>query len=107
MFALANERCEETRALPDHYETPGTPLRLKHVTGARKAVAALRQAKARFVTRTEIGPTAETIARLVRVLHADQIVMGTRGLGAIGRLVLGAVALDVIRLAGVPVTLVK
>jgi nucleotide-binding universal stress UspA family protein len=37
----------------------------------------------------------------------DQVVIGSRGLGAIGRLVLGSVATKVAHLARVPVTLVK
>ena len=36
---------------------------------------------ARCETRAEYGPVAETIDRIAREMHADQIVMGTRGLG--------------------------
>ncbi|MCJ9712965.1 universal stress protein, partial [Bordetella hinzii] len=39
--------------------------------------------------------------------QCDRIVMGTRGLGAVGGLVLGSVAQKVIHLSPVPVTLVK
>jgi nucleotide-binding universal stress UspA family protein len=58
-------------------------------------------------TRAGFGPVAETIARLAREAHADQIVMGTRGLGPMRGLVLGSVASRVVQLATVPVTLVK
>jgi nucleotide-binding universal stress UspA family protein len=38
---------------------------------------------------------------------ADAIVMGTRGLGVVGGLVLGSIASKVVHLVKVPVTLVK
>jgi len=53
------------------------------------------------------GEVAETIARLARELACDQIVMGTRGHGALRDLFLGSVAIKVLHLANVPVTLVK
>ena len=53
------------------------------------------------------GEVAETIARLARELACDQIVMGTRGHGALRDLLLGSVAIKVLHLAKVPVTLVK
>ncbi|AHV94157.1 universal stress protein [Bordetella holmesii] len=53
------------------------------------------------------GPLGETIAKYAKEHHCDRIVMGTRGLGAVGGLVLGSVAQKVIHLSPVPVTLVK
>lgn len=53
------------------------------------------------------GPIAETIAATARELGADQIVMGTRGLGPVRGLLLGSVASAVIHLVDIPVTLVK
>jgi nucleotide-binding universal stress UspA family protein len=76
-------------------------------TALRKAVRICRDAQVKFETRVELGLIAETIDRLARQLGVDQIVIGSRGLGAIGRLVLGSVATKVARLARVPVTLVK
>jgi nucleotide-binding universal stress UspA family protein len=76
-------------------------------TALRKAAERCREAGVAFTTRSEIGPIAETIARLAREIDADQIVMGTRGLDAIRRLVLGSTAGEVVRLADIPVTLVK
>ena len=73
----------------------------------RNAVRLCRKAQVEFSTRTELGPVADTIAKLARQLPADQIVMGTRGLGAIRRLVLGSVATRVVQLVRIPVTLVK
>jgi nucleotide-binding universal stress UspA family protein len=76
-------------------------------TALKRAVAACRNSEVRFETRAELGPVAETIDRIAREVDADQIVMGTRGLGKIGRLFLGSIAAEVTRLAAVPVTLVK
>lgn len=81
---------------------------------ARRSKAALRKAaricadaQVKCQTRAELGPVADTVDRLARDLDVDQIVIGSRGLGALGRLVLGSVATRVARLARVPVTLVK
>lgn len=73
----------------------------------RRAVRLCQDAQATFTIRTAIGPTAETINRIAHEMKADQIVMGTRGFGALRGLVLGSVAAGVVRLARVPVTLVK
>ncbi|TCO83027.1 nucleotide-binding universal stress UspA family protein [Plasticicumulans lactativorans] len=54
-----------------------------------------------------VGHAGETIARFAREQACDQIVMGSHGRSALTHLVLGSVASDVIRLADVPVTLVK
>lgn len=55
----------------------------------------------------ERGDVAKTIVALAESLGCDQIVMGTRGMTALGGLVLGSVATKVLHLAPVPVTLVK
>jgi nucleotide-binding universal stress UspA family protein len=81
--------------------------------------AALRTARARLdnmgivhTSHVEVGDVAQTIARYVRELHCDQVIMGTRGLGsggvaAISGLLLGSIATKVLHLVDVPVTLVK
>lgn len=53
------------------------------------------------------GPIASTIADYAREAGCDAIVMGTRGMTAIGNLVMGSTATKVVHLASVPVTLVK
>lgn len=73
----------------------------------REAIELCRAAGVAFAARREIGPVAETIARLAREVGANQIVVGTRGHGAIRRFVLGSIAGAVVHLAEVPVTLVK
>ena len=54
-----------------------------------------------------IGSSGQAIAEYANELPCDQIVMGTRGLGRIGSLVLGSVATQVVHLTEFPVTLIK
>jgi nucleotide-binding universal stress UspA family protein len=54
-----------------------------------------------------VGLPAETILRAVKRVRATEVVMGTRGLGKLGGLLLGSVAMKVVQLADVPVTLVR
>lgn len=53
------------------------------------------------------GQPAQEIARLAAEHNVDGIVMGTRGMNALGGLLLGSVAQRVVHLASVPVMLVK
>jgi nucleotide-binding universal stress UspA family protein len=53
------------------------------------------------------GDPSLEIARVAREQGCDQVVMGTRGLGALAGLALGSVATKVVHLAEVPVTLVR
>ncbi len=54
-----------------------------------------------------VGPIAESIEKYLNDTGCDQIIMGTRGLGAVSSLLLGSVAAKVIHMVKVPVTLVK
>ena len=54
-----------------------------------------------------VGDPAEVITRFAEQEGIDEIVMGTRGQGAVSNLLLGSVASKVIDLAKVPVLLVK
>lgn len=53
------------------------------------------------------GVIANEIVRIAKDLQVDQIAMGTRGMGAVGNMVLGSVAQRVIHQSPVPVLLVK
>jgi len=53
------------------------------------------------------GEVAKLIAELALKLGCDQIVMGTRGMSALGDLVLGSIANKVLHMSKVPVTFVK
>jgi nucleotide-binding universal stress UspA family protein len=76
-------------------------------TALRKAINLCRKAQAAFVARAEIGAPADAIVHVTHEVGGDQIVMGTRGLGSLGNLFLGSVATQAVKLAEVPVTLVK
>lgn len=54
-----------------------------------------------------IGPLAETIHQFAVDQKCDKIVMGTRGLGALGGMLMGSVTTELLRLTELPVTLVK
>jgi nucleotide-binding universal stress UspA family protein len=78
----------------------------------RSTCARLDEANIAYAAHVEIGDVAQTIARCVRELHCDQVIMGTRGLGsggvaALSELLLGSVATKVLHLVDVPVTFVK
>lgn len=71
------------------------------------AEAMLRGAGVEFSSETLVGPVAETIVRRAEERGCAAIVMGTRGMSAIGNLVLGSVATKVVHLTRLPVTLIK
>ena len=73
----------------------------------RRAVRRVGSARVHCKTHAAIGDVAATIAATARRLRCESIVMGTRGMGSLGNLLLGSVATKVIHLAHVPVTLVK
>jgi nucleotide-binding universal stress UspA family protein len=54
-----------------------------------------------------VGDVAKTIADQTNAKACSLIVMGTRGMGTIGNLLMGSVATKVIHLATVPVMLVR
>lgn len=73
----------------------------------RPAVAKAKAAGVAFTSEVLTGPVPQAIVERAEALGCDGIVMGTRGMGAIGNLVLGSVATKVIHLTRLPVTLVK
>ena len=80
----------------------------QHSEALMKPAAELaRNAGVKHTTEIRIGDVAQEIARAAEEHGCDGIVMGTRGMGAVGNLLMGSVATKVIHLAKVPVTLVK
>ena len=81
------------------------------VDQSKKALAAAielcRNGQVKFETRSAFGNTAEMISKICTEVAADQIIMGTRGLGLWYSVALGSVSTRVIQLALVPVTVVK
>jgi nucleotide-binding universal stress UspA family protein len=73
---------------------------------ADDTAAALHNAGLSPAAEVAIGEVAPTIVRRAKELGCDLIVMGTRGMGAVGNLVLGSAATKVIHLSDVPVMLV-
>jgi nucleotide-binding universal stress UspA family protein len=67
----------------------------------------LKESGVRYEKEILIGNIAEVIARRADELGCDGIVMGTRGMTAIGGFVMGSIATKVVHAANVPVTLVK
>ena len=73
----------------------------------RPAAEAARTAGVPYTSEILVGDTAQKIVNRANELNCDSIVMGTRGMGAIGNLVMGSVATKVVHLTKLPVTLVK
>ena len=73
----------------------------------KPAMQKLDAAKVKYHYHIGVGDEAQTIVNYARQKRCDQIIMGTRGLGAVSNLLLGSVATKVIHLTEVPVVLVK
>ncbi len=73
----------------------------------KRAEERLTQANVPYTHHISVGHVAETIAQYAKENNIDQIIMGTRGMGAISEFILGSVATKVIHLSSVPVTLIK
>jgi nucleotide-binding universal stress UspA family protein len=86
--------------LKGYYEEEGE----KVLAPAREV---LEKADIVFHAEMRVGEMGETIARYAREQGCGLIAMGTRGLGAVGNMLLGSVATKVISLSDVPVLLVK
>ncbi len=89
----------------------GTQVKEYHHDEGMKALApAQALLDGAGITYTEhlfVGEPAEVISRFAREHGCDEIVVGSRGLGNIGNLLVGSVASKIIHLAEVPVVLVK
>ncbi len=71
------------------------------------ALAELKSAAIPHVGHLLDGDAAQTIAQFAESQAMDEIIMGSRGMGALGGMMLGSVSSRVAHLARVPVTLVK
>ena len=91
---LPKEKLE--RILKEHSESILSP-----------AIEIATSAGVTFTTEILTGPVPQAIVKRAEELDCDGIVMGTRGMGAIGNLLMGSVATKVIHLTKLPVTLVK
>jgi nucleotide-binding universal stress UspA family protein len=106
---------EANAAVLDYFRRDAADVAARLVTERRDAGAKLLAAPAQTVegagVRVErvvlLGDPAEVIGSYVNNQRCDMVVMGTRGLGPVGGLMLGSVASKVINLVKVPVTLVK
>jgi len=86
--------------LRDYYEDEGE----KALKRAREVLDACG---APYHARVAVGDIAATLAQYATDQGCDVIAMGTRGMGALGNVLLGSVASKVIHLAAQPVLLVK
>lgn len=86
--------------LQDYYREEG-------LAALQEARAILDAAGVPYTHHIAVGHVAQTIAAYAKEKGFDQIVLGSHGRGALTHLLLGSVASDVLRLAEVPVTLVK
>jgi len=83
------------------------PLRVAGREMLRKAAALLEAAGVPHTDLVEVGDPAPIIAACAGRNHCDMVVIGTRGLGTVGDLILGSVATKVLHLVKIPVMLVK
>ena len=84
--------------------------KVRREAGQRVLAAAAQVLSVEKVTHLEHlrqGEVAQSIAQMVESQAMDEVVMGTRGTGTFGALLLGSVAYRVVHLVHVPVTLVK
>jgi nucleotide-binding universal stress UspA family protein len=71
------------------------------------AVESAKAAGVNFTSEVLTGDVPSVLVKYAQDKACDGIVMGTRGMSAIGNLLLGSVATKVIHLTKLPVTLVK
>ncbi|MCD5993142.1 universal stress protein [Pseudomonas sp. CDFA 602] len=82
-------------------------LRNEGLAVLEDAVELLKAAGVAHEAHVDLGNVAEQVEVAVNRLKCDAVVMGTRGLGNFGGLLLGSVATRVIHEVSVPVTLIK
>jgi nucleotide-binding universal stress UspA family protein len=97
----------ETRAHAMHPDTVMAELRKEGERVLAEPCRQLDAARIPYQARIEFGNIGRSIVEVAREEGCAQIIMGTQGRGALADLLLGSVATNVLRLTGVPVTLVK
>jgi nucleotide-binding universal stress UspA family protein len=88
-------------------ETLEKPQRERSSAVLASAAAILADSGIPHEKETLVGPVAATLVERAQALGCDSIVMGTRGLSAIGDILMGSTATKVVHLSDTPVTLVK
>ncbi len=100
----------------DHETSMKKPVYDKYGDKTKKAKDILREAKktieqagagVQATERIAVGPVSREIVRIAKTEEFDSIVVGTRGLGGLVRMLLGSVAEDVILYAHCPVVVVR
>lgn len=90
---------------------PRATVKEYHQEEGAKALAtartALDGAGVSYQAHIALGSPGEVIAAFAKEHRCDQVIMGTRGLGAAVGLILGSIASEVVRRVDIPVTLVK
>jgi nucleotide-binding universal stress UspA family protein len=61
----------------------------------------------RYNARIEVGPVAETIVQRARAAKCDLVYIGSRGMNALGKALLGSTSAKVLQISDTPVLLVK
>ncbi|MDH4095841.1 MAG: universal stress protein [Betaproteobacteria bacterium] len=78
--------------------------------GEERLAAAKRKLDAAgiaYVAKVLVGPVAESIVKHARDKRCDLIYIGTRGMTALGKALVGSTATKVLHIADIPVLLVK
>lgn len=100
----------------DHETSMKKPVYDKYGDKTHKAKAILKEASktiekaggdVEVTERIAVGPVSREIVRIAKTEGFDNIVVGTRGLGGLVRMLLGSVAEDVILYAHCPVVIVR
>ena len=60
-----------------------------------------------YEARVLVGPVAETLVKHAKTARCDLIYIGTRGMSALGKALLGSTATKVLHISDIPVLLVK
>jgi nucleotide-binding universal stress UspA family protein len=98
--AMPSSRINPRAVIRDHHERMSAEVFQKVKVVAKRENVQVQQVML-------VGMPAQVIARQAIRRHAKEIVMGTRGLGAVKGLFMGSVAMKVVHLTKLPVTLVK